>query len=532
MIQNFMLLLPVILPILAGTLVLSIKHIRTNRKLMLGITLSVLLFNMTICVSIAFGTDTGLTLWDLTDTITITFQVDHVGRLFSPLTCLIWLTGIFSVEYMKHGDGEFRFFGFFLIVLGVLIGLDYSANLVTFYIFYELMTLTSLPLVLHELTKEAVMAGLKYLYYSIAGAFLALFGVFVVAHYAPTLTFTAGGVLSMDIIANHYGLLLPVVFLMILGFGTKAGMFPMHGWLPTAHSVAPAPASAVLSGLITKAGVLGIVRIVFYITGPDLIRGTWVQTVWMILTLLTVFMGSMLAYREPVLKKRLAYSTGSQVSYMLFGLSLLHPLGLVGALSHVVFHSLIKNALFLGSGAVIFKTGIKRVSQLIGIGKQMPVTIWCFTLVSLALVGIPPASGFVSKWYLAAGALAADVGVFSWFGPVVLLVSALLTAGYLLPVTIHGFFPGADYHYGIIKSPASGTLTPEPGSPGNHISSARSVPSPEGSLQDEGSCKVKKLEPSLWMLVPMLLLTAGAILLGMFPRPLIHYIETIAASVM
>ena len=192
------------------------------------------------------------------------------------------------------------------------------------------------------------------------------------------------------------------------------------------------------------------------------------------------------------MKKRLAYSTVSQVSYMMFGLSLLTPLGMVGALSHVVFHSLVKNTLFLGAGAIIYKTGLKKVSELRGIGKQMPITIWCFTLVSLTLVGIPPTSGFVSKWYLATGALAADVGAFSWIGPVVLLISALLTAGYLLPVTIHGFFPGADYDYG----------------------------------------NVKELEPSLWMLVPMLLMTAGAVAFGMFPAPLIHFIETIASAVM
>lgn len=491
--QNLLLLIPVLLPIVAGVLVLTVKRIRGERKLMFSISLAALLAVLAVCTAIAFQPDGGLDLWQLTDTITIAFHVDNVSRLFSLLTCFVWLmAGMFSVEYMKHERDEFRFFGFYLIVLGVLIGLDYAANLVTFYVFYEMMTLTSLPLVLHELTKEAVMAGLKYLYYSVAGAFLALFGIFVIAHYATTLTFTPGGVLDGTALAGHEGLLLVVVFCMIVGFGTKAGMFPMHGWLPTAHPVAPAPASAVLSGLITKAGILGIVRVIFFMVGPDLIRGTWVQTAWMVLALLTVFMGSMLAYKEPVMKKRLAYSTVSQVSYMMFGLSLLTPLGMVGALSHVVFHSLVKNTLFLGAGAIIYKTGLKKVSELRGIGKQMPITIWCFTLVSLTLVGIPPTSGFVSKWYLATGALAADVGAFSWIGPVVLLISALLTAGYLLPVTIHGFFPGADYDYG----------------------------------------NVKKLEPSLWMLVPMLLMTAGAVVFGMFPAPLIHFIETIASAVM
>ena len=168
------------------------------------------------------------------------------------------------------------------------------------------------------------------------------------------------------------------------------------------------------------------------------------QNVWIFLTLITVFMGSMLAYREPVLKKRLAYSTVSQVSYVLFGLSVLEPQAFAGALSHVVFHSLIKNALFLSAGAIIAVTGRTQVKEMRGLGSTMPVLLGCYTVVSLALVGIPPASGFVSKWYLATGALASETGIWTWLGPVVLLVSALLTAGYLLPLTIQGFFPGKD----------------------------------------------------------------------------------------
>lgn len=164
----------------------------------------------------------------------------------------------------------------------------------------------------------------------------------------------------------------------------------MHGWLPTAHPVAPAPASAVLSGVITKAGVLGIIRSVYYVAGPDMIKGTWVQYTWIILSILTIFMGSMMAYKEKVLKKRLAYSTVSQVSYILFGLSVMQPIAFVGALMHVIFHSLVKNTLFVSAGAIICKTGKTKVRQLVGIGKEMPVTMWCFTLVSLTLIGIPP----------------------------------------------------------------------------------------------------------------------------------------------
>ena len=495
--QNVILLLPVLIPIAAGILLLTVKRLRSSRKAMLCLVVAALTAGA-LCAFAAVASGGGLTLWRLTDTITIEFRVDGISRLFAVLTAVVWLlVGIYSITYMTHERDEHRFFGFYLIVLGVLIGLDFSANLVTMYVFYELMTLTSLPLVLHELTKDAVMAGLKYLFYSVAGAFLALFGILFLASFSGTLAFTPGGVLGGVSLAGKEGILLAAVCCMLLGFGTKAGMFPMHGWLPTAHPVAPAPASAVLSGLITKSGVLAVIRVVYYIVGPELLRGTWVQTMWILLSLLTVFMGSMLAYKEPVLKKRLAYSTVSQVSYILFGLSLLEPTAFVGALSHVVFHSMIKNGLFLAAGAIIFKTGWTRVEEMRGLGRGMPVMLGGYTVLSLALIGIPPCSGFVSKWYLACGALASGTGVWTIAGPAVLLISALLTAGYLLPLTIHGFFPGEDF--------------------------------------DESGLKARGLigrEPSLCMMVPILIFTAGALLFGCFPGRFLAMLESIAAAVL
>lgn len=494
---NVMLLLPILVPIVMGVLVLTVKELRRSRRVLTLIVLGTLAAGVLLTWRALINGDS-LTLWQMAGGISITLRVDGISRLFAALTSAVWLlVGIYSISYMTHEKDEHRFFGFYLIVLGVLIALDFSANLVTFYVFYELMTLTSLPLVLHEMTKEAVMAGLKYLFYSVAGAFLALFGIFCLYGLAETLTFTPGGVAMRDSLAGNEGLLLGAVCCMLVGFGTKAGMFPLHGWLPTAHPVAPAPASAVLSGLITKAGVLALIRVTYYIVGPDLLRGTWVQNVWMFLSLLTVFMGSMLAYKEPVLKKRLAYSTVSQVSYIIFGLGLFNAAGLVGALSHVVFHSLIKNALFLAAGAVIFKTGFTRTEQMRGLGRVMPVMLGCYTLVSLALIGIPPASGFISKWYLATGALSSGTGSWSVIGPVVLLISALLTAGYLLPLTIHGFFPGEDFD-------------------GAELSRRGLVGQ----------------EPSLLMLIPMLILTAGAVLFGCFPGRLIAMLESIAAAVL
>ena len=393
---------------------------------------------------------------------------------------------------MKHEGEERRFFGFYLVVYGVLVALVFSGNLVTMYLFYEMMTLTSMPLVLHNGSKEAIMAALKYLFYSMCGAYLGLFGIFFLYKYCDTLAFVPGGSLNLTLLADHQGIVMVAVFAMLIGFGVKAGMLPLHAWLPTAHPVAPSPASAALSGIIVKCGVLAIIRTVYYVVGADFIRGTWIQTAWMVLTLMTIFMGSMLAFREPVFKKRLAYSTVSQVSYILFGLSALTPTAMTGALLHVVFHAFIKCTLFLTAGIFIFQCGKTRVEELYGIGKQMPKTLWCYTFASLALIGIPPTSGFVSKWYLAQGALEANIGIFSWLGPVVLLISALLTAGYLLPVTTNGFFPG------------------------------------KNCAQTEW----RKQEPPYRMLIPLGFLALMSVILGVFPNPLIRFFSQIASSVM
>lgn len=462
-------------------------------------TVSVLAISASLALAAAWSGEHSVTLFYLMKEIPVYFHIDGIGRLFVTFVSVVWvLAGIYSVVYMKHEGEEKRFFGFYLLVYAVLTGLYFSGNLVTMYLFYELMTLSSMPLVLHNGSREAIMAGMKYLFYSMCGAYMGLFGIFFLYRYCDTLAFTPGGSLNTALAAGHEGVLLAAVFVMLIGFGAKAGMFPLHAWLPAAHPVAPSPASAVLSGVIVKGGVLAVIRVVFYMVGADFIRGTWVQTAWMILTLLTVFMGSFLAFGEPVLKKRLAYSTVSQVSYILFGLSLLQPQAAAGALLHTVFHSFIKCALFLTAGVFIFQCGKTRVEELRGIGKKMPVTLWCYTIVSLGLIGIPPTAGFISKWHLAEGALSAEAGVFRYLGPAILLVSALLTAGYLLPITMNGFFPGR----------GEGT-------------SGKAVKIPE---KQEGK------EPASAMLVPLVILAALCVLLGVFPGALTSFVSKIAGS--
>lgn len=486
-----MLILAIFWPALAGVLIFLLPAARSSRSLRAKLCCGALALEFVPVLALCGARGLEVTLLQMTPTLSIFLKVDTVGCVFAVLMCAMWLlAAVFALEYLEHDAHEASFQAFYMTVLSALVGQCYAGSMVTLYVFYELMTLLSVPMVVHERTPQAVAAGVKYLVYSIFGAMLGLMGIFFFNHYLGTVTFAPGGVAPLSGAVTP-GLLV-VTFLVILGFGTKAGMFPMHGWLPTAHPVAPAPASAVLSGVITKAGVLAIVRVVYFLVGAKALTGTWVQTAFMTLALITVFMGSMLAYREPLLKKRLAYSTVSQVSYVLFGLSCMVPEAFEGALLHVLAHSTIKDALFLCAGAIIHQTGKTMVSDLRGIGKQMPVTIWCWTIASLGLIGIPPTGGFVSKWQLATGSLASGMGALSVLGPVVLIVSALLTAAYLLPVTIYGFFPGSDFDY----------------------------------------ASLEKKEPGWLMLVPMLLLAAGVVLTGVLAQPLISAFASVASAVL
>ena len=495
-----LILLPILLPIIMGAMLLVtsfVEHLKKNNdyqaesskelKRIHIFSITVLVISAVLAIYVGLQENLSCTLFYLLKDLPIYFAVDSLSLLFVSFISIVFvLVGIYSCVYMKHEHEEKRFFGFYLIVYGVLVGLDFAGNLVTLYLFYEFMTLTSMPFVLHNGTHESKMASLKYLFYSMCGAYLGLFGIFVLYQYAPSLTFMAGGV--MNGFDGNISMILVAVMCMLIGFGAKAGMFPLHAWLPSAHPVAPSPASAVLSSIIVKCGVLAIIRVVFYIAGTALIAGTWVQYAWMILSLLTVFMGSLLAFREPIFKKRLAYSSVSQVSYVLFGLAVLTTTGFEGALLHTVFHAFIKCALFLTAGIFIFKCHITRVSELQGIGKAMPITLWCFTFASLGLIGIPPTSGFISKWYLALGALQSDIGVLRYVGPSILLVSALLTAGYLLEIVVNGFFPK------------------------------------EGS-----EIKTYGKEPkAMW--IPLMILAGLTLCLGILPNGLIEYISTIANS--
>ncbi len=493
--EEFLLILAILLPAAAALLSLWIPWVnktRWNRCIYVG---AVLVLECIVVALVALNGERTAVLFYMTEQMPIALRSDGTSMVFSLVMALMWMiSGFFSFRYMEHEKNEKSYYAFYLLVLGTLMALTLSGTMVTMYLFFEAMTFLSVPMVLHSRSKEAIAAGIKYLIYSVAGATMGLLGIFVLTPNLSSAYFVAGGSLMTESLNISREALLAVIFVTLVGFGTKAGMFPMHGWLPTAHPVAPAPASAVLSGVITKAGVLCIFRMLFYVIGPEFIRGTWVQLALLGCATVTVFMGSMLALREKLLKKRLAYSSVSQVSYVLCGLFLLNTMSFDGALLQIVFHALTKDALFLCVGAVIYATGITRVDELHGLGRRMPWTMSMFTICAISLVGIPPLGGFISKWYIAEGAVSAalPVQVFSWLVPTVLLISALLTAGYLLPPSITAFF---DLR-------------------------------PEEDRQVAPVC----IKPDWLMVVPIFILTLAIAVLGIFPGFMIDAFSNLAAT--
>lgn len=484
-----MLLSTILFPMLAGTAVSLIPMERRRRHILWGCVL--LLTDVLGGLSLFRGRPARL--FPLTDRLDLFFTLDGIGRFFLCAVLVLYTAAvIYALEYMTMEENEEQFFAFLFISFGAVIAACCAGNLVTFYLCFEAATLTTVPLVLHEGTAESVTAALMYLFYSIGGALLGLMAVMTVCWYAPDANgFVPGGFLGD--LAGQENLLRAMVFCGVTGFGSKAGMYPLHGWLPAAHPIAPAPASALLSGIIAKMGILAVIRLVYFSAGPDLLRGSWAQIAWMILAMITIFMGSMTAFREKVVKKRLAYSSISQISYIMLGLSLLSEGGVVGGLLHMAAHAAAKGTLFLCAGVFIYRLGIRKASDLRGVGKFLPVTMWCFLISSLSLVGIPPMGGFVSKWIIALSAVGDGMGVLSILPVAILLISALLTAGYLLPVVIDAFFPVRKE-----GEPAASHSGAEPGT--------ETAPAPVRTWK----------EPSLLMTGPLCALSAVSVCVGVF----------------
>ena len=395
--------------------------------------------------------DEAFELFRFTGNLSLSFRLDGLGTVFAGIVSLLWpLATLYAFEYMKHESHEKIFFMFYTVTFGVTLGIALAEDIVTMYCFYEMLTLVTLPLIMHTLTREAVLASRTYLYYSLGGAAFAFIGMVFILIYGTTSNFVPGGVLDMTKLGGVTNRLLIVYVLCFCGFSVKAAMFPFSGWLPKA-GVAPTPVTALLHAVaVVKAGAFAVMRVTYYTFGTEFLRGTWAQYVVMALVVFTIVYGCSRALKETHLKRRLAWSTVSNLSYILFGVVMMTPAGLVGALCHMIFHATMKICSFFCAGAVIYKTGRNYIHELNGFGRKMPKVFLIFTISGLALMGVPGLCGFVSKWYLVRAAVESG-NPLAYAGVAALLISALLTALYMMTISVRAFFPGKNFDYNTIK---------------------------------------------------------------------------------
>jgi multicomponent Na+:H+ antiporter subunit D len=363
-------------------------------------------------------------------------KADALALLFVSLSAVLWLlTTVYAIGYLEGSPNRGRFFGFFSVCVSTTTGIAFAGNLFTFLVFYEMLTLSTYPLVVHRGTPAAIAAGRKYLAYTLAGGVLLLVGTVWLQQVAGALDFVQGGFLGA-IGSESRGTLIAIFWVLIAGLAVKAALVPFHGWLPSAM-VAPAPVSALLHAVaVVKAGAFGIVRIVYDVYGITCAHSLSVLTPLAIVASITILYGSIRALYQDDLKRRLAFSTVSQVSYIALGASLFGPVATTGGIVHLVHQGLMKITLFFCAGNYAEGTGVHKISELNGIGRRMPLTTIAFTIGALGMIGVPPIAGFVSKWYLGLGALEAGAG---WVLPV-LLGSSALNAAYFLPIGYAAWF--------------------------------------------------------------------------------------------
>ncbi len=383
-------------------------------------------------------TDTGkdaLELIRFSDIFRFSLRLDGAGKVYLGVAAVLWpLAVLYAVEYMRHEEREGNFFSWFIITYGAAILLGAADNLFTLYFGYEFLTLCTVPLVWHKRDEESNRAALKYMLYLIGGAalgFVAMVGLS---------GFGLGAFHLLSAAENPDTAWFKVLCLLgFLGFGVKAAMLPLCHWLPTA-SVAPTPVTALLHAVaVVNAGVFAVMRFLYQVIAPSTLRGTWVQIVMLSLSAATIVFAAAMAVREQHVKRRLAWSTVSNLSYMLLGLCLLTEQGMAAGLAHMIFHSLTKIILFFCAGAVLTQTGRTQVRQMHGLGKKMPVVFLSFVLAGVSLLGVPPLPGFVSKYALVTAAFEQGSPL-AVCGAVAILLAAVLTVIYIFTVAYPAFF--------------------------------------------------------------------------------------------
>ena len=417
---------------------IGISLARCSPNLREGITLltSVSLFIMVFKLldPVLAGSVPNITLLSPLPGLPIAFNVEPLGMLFALIASGLWIVNsIYSSGYLRgnHEKHQTRFYICFALAISAAIGIAFSANLLTLFLFYEMLTLVTYPLVTHSGTEQAKHGGRVYLGILMGTSILFLLPAVVYTWYITGSTdFRPGGILPMNLAPITIAILLA---LFIFGIG-KAALMPFHRWLPAAM-VAPTPVSALLHAVaVVKAGVFSVVKVIVYIFGFNILSGT---TDWLIaISGFTIVAASVVALYSDNLKRRLAYSTVSQLSYVILAAAILAPLSVVGATLHIAAHALGKITLFFAAGSIYTAAHKTEVSQLNGIGHRMPWTMVAFGIGTLSMIGLPPAAGFVSKWYMVSGAMAQE----HWFAVGIILISTLLNASYFLPILHRAFF--------------------------------------------------------------------------------------------
>lgn len=483
-------LLVVLLPFAVGALIPALPF-RSRRQMCIFIELGAIINSAFVIAMLLSPPDGALTVFRFTGNLSVTLRLDGIGSIFAGMAAILWpLALLYSFEYMKHETSEKSFFLFYTITYGITLGVALSENILTMYFFFEMLSLVTLPLVMHTRTREAILASRTYLYYMLGGAAFAFIGMIFILTYGTTSSFVEGGVLDLAQLGGRTNMMLVIYVLCFCGFAVKTAMWPFSSWLPKA-GVAPTPVTALLHAVaVVNTGAFATMRITYFSFGADVLRGTWAQKLIMALVIFTIVYGCSRALKETHLKRRLAWSTVSNLSYILFGVVIMTPLGLTGALAHMVCHSFMKICSFFCAGAVIYKTGRNYVHELDGFGRRMPKVFVIFTVSALALMGVPGLCGFVSKWNLAKAAVDSE-NPMAYAGVAALLLSALLTAIYMLSIVMRAFFPGKDFDYETIRE-----------------------------VED----------PNWMMLVPLAIFAVIMIVLGLHSGPLIELLQTIAAA--
>lgn len=449
--------------------------------------------------------------------ISIDLRADALGLVFALGASFLWiLTTLYSIGYMRSlkEHNQTRYYICFAITLTATLGLAFSANLITLFLFYDLITFITYPLVTHSGTKEAYAAGNKYLFYLLATA-KALFvpAMFIAYEFSGTFDFRAGGIFPPG--ANQT-VLTVAYFLFIAGLG-KVAIMPLHPWLPAAM-IAPTPVSALLHAVaVVNAGAFCALRIIFHVYGVELMKAWNLGIMTAFVVSFTIIAASIVALTRDNLKARLAYSTVSNLSYMVLGGALLTTSGMAGGIMHLVNHAVAKITLFFCAGSIYVASRKTNVSQLSGIGRKMPWTMTAFALATLSMAGVPPAAGFLTKWYLMTGSLEANEITFVY----VMLASSLLNAFYFFPIVHKAFFEESpDAHEALHPVPEGKALHPVPQSVGAaaaeiHTTNSHDMASHEGPIR----------EPSYFIVIPLFLCAVVSIILGLFPGFLLDLIR-------